>query len=210
MPAATAAGPRTPMGRRPPIDAGDPAAADAVEHDRTLVARVQRGDLNAYGELVRRHMRRAFSIAYGILGHREDAEDVVQEAFMQTLEQIARIDTRRPFHPWLNRVVVNRAISHQRSRRVRATQALRDDTRAGDAAPDVAAEQGELRERLLRALDSLPERQRTIVVLADVEDFDSAEIGEMLAMPPGTVRYHLHLARRALRELLSTSDLEER
>jgi RNA polymerase sigma-70 factor, ECF subfamily len=186
------------------------AVAEAVAADTALVSRVRRGDMDAYGELVRRHMRRAFSIAYGLLRHREDAEDVVQEAFVRTLEQIDRIDPGRPFHPWFHRVVVNLAISYHRARAVRATSPIGEEMASASPAPDQRVEQRELRERLLHALDSLPETQRTIVLLADVENMNSTEIAAVVEMPPGTVRYHLHLGRRALRDSLSAADEEAR
>jgi RNA polymerase sigma-70 factor, ECF subfamily len=183
---------------------------DAVARDISLVARTRRGDASAYGELVRRHMRRAFSIAYGVLRHREDAEDAVQDSFIRALERIDTIEAGRPFHPWLYRIVVNQAISRRRARAVRAADELGDELRSDAPSPARRAEQRELRERLLAALDALPETQRTVVLLADVEEFNSTEIGEMMEMPAGTVRYHLHLGRRALRELLSHVDEEAR
>jgi RNA polymerase sigma-70 factor, ECF subfamily len=189
---------------------GPVADEDAVARDSFLLDRVRRGDMDAYGELVARHARRAYSIAYGILRHREDAEDVVQESFARTLERIERIDAGRPFHPWFYRIVVNTAINLRRTRSRRAAETLRDDVRSTTPQPDRAAEVGQLRDRLLRALDALPERQRTIVLLADVEELTSMEIAEIMAMPAGTVRYHLHLARRALRHLLPVPDEEAR
>lgn len=181
---------------------------DPVRVDMRLVDRVRRGDLEAYGELVHRHMRRAFSIAYGILRNRQDAEDVVQEAFIRTLESIDRIEPGRPFHPWFNRIVANRAISYGRSRVIREGDVIPTTLRSTEPPPDRAVEHRELRERLTEAVDALPEVQRTVVVLSDVEDMSSAEISEMLEMPAGTVRYHLHLARRTLRERLG-EDIEE-
>lgn len=189
--------------------ARDSAVVEAAD-DRFLVARVRRGDMEAYGELVQRYMRRAFSIAYSILRHREDAEDAVQEAFIRTLERLDRMDEGRPFRPWFYRIVVNRAISFRRARSVRATSPVHEELCAGGAPPDRAVEQRELRERLLQAVDTLPERQRTIVLLADVEELNSGEIAEILEIPSGTVRYHLHLGRRALREMLATTDEGER
>lgn len=181
-----------------------PSAADriSIARDRALLRRLRGGDMEAYGELVRRHMRRAYSIAYGILRHREDAEDAVQESFARTLDMIDRIDENRPFHPWFYRIVVNTAISLQRSRAVRQTLPIRDDVVSSTAAPDRLAELDVLRRTLLRALDTLPERQRSIVLLSDVEGFNSVEIGEIMTMPPGTVRYELHVARRRLRRAL--------
>jgi RNA polymerase sigma-70 factor, ECF subfamily len=191
--------------------ARDRLAAGSAARDTILAARVRRGDMDAYGELVRRHMRRAFSIAYSVLRHREDAEDVVQEAFMRTLERIDQLDETRPFHPWFYRIVVNGAISYRRARSLRATQRVAaDDAVATGPAPDRDAARSELRERLLSALDALPEQQRTIVLLADVEELNSTEIAAILEMPAGTVRYHLHRGRRALRAALASADEEAR
>lgn len=194
---------------REDVGARDSAVAEAAD-DRFLVARVRRGDMEAYGELVQRYMRRAFSIAYSVLRHREDAEDAVQDAFIRTLERLGQLEDGKPFRPWFYRIVVNRAISFRRARSVRATSPVREELCAAGAPPDRAVEQRELRERLLRAVDELPERQRTILLLADVEELNSGEIAEILEMPSGTVRYHLHLGRRALRNMLATADEGER
>jgi RNA polymerase sigma-70 factor, ECF subfamily len=203
-------------GARPLMVGGEDHAAGAqgsradASVDAVLVRRVRRGDYDAYGELVRRHSRRAYSIAYGVLQHRQDAEDVVQDAFARALERIDDVDTSRPFHPWFYRVVMNTAISFQRARHTRRTGELHEHTRSAAAGPDALAERGALRSLLLRALDTLPDRQRAIVLLADVEELSSSEIGEILQLPAGTVRYQLHLARRALREVLSAADEEAR
>jgi RNA polymerase sigma-70 factor, ECF subfamily len=182
--------------------ASQPVARIDVARDSALLRRLRGGEMDAYGELVRRHARRAYSLAYGVLRHREDAEDAVQESFARTLDMIDRIDESRPFHPWFYRIVVNTAISLHRSRTVRQTSQIRDDVASPAAAPDRTVELDVLRRTLLRALDTLPEKQRAIVLLADMEGFNSAEIGEIMAMPAGTVRYELHLARRRLRQAL--------
>jgi RNA polymerase sigma-70 factor, ECF subfamily len=188
-----------------------PGAGDAdVAQDALLVRRVRRGDMEAYGELVRRHSRRAYSIAYGVLHHRHDAEDVVQDAFARALDRIDAMDPGRPFHPWFYRIVMNAAISFRRARSIRRTSDIPDQASSGEAGPEVVAERGALRRRLLRALDTLPEQQRAVVLLADVEELNSVEIGEIMQLPAGTVRYQLHRARRALREVLRAADEEAR
>jgi RNA polymerase sigma-70 factor, ECF subfamily len=188
--------------------AGKDAARPDAAGDAVLLERVRSGDMEAYGELVRRHSRRAYSIAYGVLYHRQDAEDVVQDAFTRALQRIDDVDASRPFHPWLYRIVLNLALSFRRSRHVRRTSALPAQMRSADEGPDVLAERAGLRARLRNALNGLPEQQRHVVLLADVEGLSSSEIGEILQMPPGTVRYQLHRARRALREVLMAADEE--
>jgi RNA polymerase sigma-70 factor, ECF subfamily len=191
----------------PGLHAHDDVLRAEAEVDALLVERVLRGDGEAYGELVARHMRRAFSIAWRILEHREDAEDAVQDAFIRALEGLGTLDTGRPFRPWFHRIVVNQALNLRRRRSVRATAQLPGDAMATTPSPERDAENAALRGHLRRALDRLPERQRTIVQLADLEGMNSSEIAEILDLSAGTVRWHLHQARQTLRAELST--LEE-
>jgi RNA polymerase sigma-70 factor, ECF subfamily len=181
----------------------DDAVRIEAARDAFLVERVLGGDAEAYGELVERHMRRAFSIAWRILEHREDAEDVVQDAFVRALEGIGTMDRSRPFRPWFYRIVVNQALNYRRGRSVRATEPLHDEFVATTSSPELDAERAGLRGRLRTALDALPERQRTIVQLADLEGLNSSEIAEILDVSAGTVRWHLHQARQTLRDLLA-------
>lgn len=185
-------------------DDDDAALVDAQEamQDMLLVERVLDGDAEAYGSLVSKHMRRAFAIAYRILEQREDAEDVVQDAFLRALERIDQLG-RRPFRPWFLRVVVNQALNFRRGRGVRATLQIPESAAGRGILPDRAALNADLRARLTAALDALPEKQRTIVQLADLEGLRSAEIGRIMDLADGTVRWHLHEARKALRAALA-------
>lgn len=186
-------------------DDDDAALIDAQEamQDGRLVERVVRGDAEAYGELVSRHMQRAFSVAYRVLEHREDAEDVVQNSFVRALEKIDRLDRSRPFRPWLLRIVVNQALNFRRGRGIRTTSPLPETAAATGSLPDRQMENSDLRRRLSDALGMLPEKQRTIVQLADLEGLRSGEIGRIMGLADGTVRWHLHEARKSLRSVLA-------
>jgi RNA polymerase sigma-70 factor, ECF subfamily len=188
-----------------------PDDAQSIEsgQDMLLVERVLRGDAEAYGELVTRHMRRAFSIAWRILEHREDAEDVVQDAFVRALERLNTLDVERGFRPWFFRIVVNQALNFRRARSVRATDPLPADMPATTASPERAAETSALRIRLNAAMNALPERQRLIVQLAELEGLNSAEIADVLDVSAGTVRWHLHRARQNLRAVLQSAREDE-
>jgi RNA polymerase sigma-70 factor, ECF subfamily len=180
----------------------DAASSGESAQDALLVERVLRGDNEAYGGLVSRHMRRAFSIAYRLVEHKEDAEDIVQDSFLRALERIGTLDPARPFRPWFLRIVVNRALNARRARSVRATEQIPVGMASMTVSPVQAAENALLGERLRAALESLPERQRTIVQLADLEELNSSEIAEILDISAGTVRWHLHQARQELRNVL--------
>ena len=171
----------------------------------SIVRRVQRGDRAAFDALARRYAQRAFEIAYRVLGHRQDAEDLVQEAFMAALDGIQTFDAARPFGPWFARIVFNRGLNARRSRSARESHLrvaeLRDDDAQSDAA-NVPVERSEIMQAFTATLATLPEAQRMIVQLSDVEGRTSSEIGMLLEMPDGTVRWHLHQARKVLRQAL--------
>ena len=185
-----------------PREAASRGAAPAGPADSELAARVQRGDGLAFDLLVQRHMKRAYGIAFRLLGHAEDSEDLVQDAFIAALRKIDTFDTGREFAPWFYRILVNRCLNARKSRARRSASELPLEIAAAGASPLLEAERSELRQQLTVAMERLPERQRTIVAMFDVEGFSSPEIAEMLEISDGTVRWHLHQARRVLREAL--------
>ncbi|MBA3658779.1 MAG: sigma-70 family RNA polymerase sigma factor [Gemmatimonadales bacterium] len=178
------------------------AAALDMSDEGAVVRRVQQGDTEAFDELVRRYMRRAYGLAYRLLGHREDAEDLVQDAFMTALQRIETFDVTRPFGPWFFRLLTNRGLNARQARFIRQVEPLAEERAGGQASPLDLLERTEVRERFRQAADALPERQRIAIELFDVEGFSSAEIAAALDIPAGTVRWYVHEARRALRSAL--------
>jgi len=169
-----------------------------------VIARVQDGDTAAFDMIVRRYMRSAFAVAYRVLGHREDAEDVVQEAFLAALANIRSFDTSRRFGPWLHRIVVTRGLNFRKARSRRTADVLRDaDVASAAPGPAAAADHAGLQAAVVAALQRLPERQRMVVQLFELDGFSGAEIATMLGISPGTVRWYLHEARQALRGMLA-------
>ena len=174
----------------------------AIERDAALIERVRAGDRAAFDPLVQTYMRHAFRMAYRVVGHREDAEDLVQESFLAAYQYLDSFDTTRPFGPWLTRIVMNRGANLRRARARRATEPETDAVSPAPSALDDST-RAEMRDVLTQALGTLNERQRMIVTLFDVDGLTSTEIGEQLELAPGTVRWHLHEARRILRGALS-------
>ena len=179
---------------------------DTDDEEQDLVVRVQRGDKHAFDELARRYARRAFAVAYRILRHTQDAEDLVQDSFIAALDGIGSFDPTRPFAPWFYKIVVNRALNAAsarttRERHVNVIQLWTNEAVEVDLDP---AEKSEIRTRFETALAALPRHQRLIVELSDVDGRSSTEIGEMMNLPRGTVRWHLHQARRTLRVALAS------
>ncbi|HYH82870.1 MAG TPA: RNA polymerase sigma factor, partial [Longimicrobium sp.] len=161
------------------------------------------------GRLAERYLRGARAVALAVVGEPADAEDVCQDAFVSA---IARIDDcRKPdrFGAWLFQIVRNRARDHLRGagRKVIPIDAV--SVESPEASPARQAERADLRGRLLDALAELPEDRREVVLLHDLEGWTHQEIAERMELPPGTVRSHLHYARKRLRALLSPLDDRE-
>jgi RNA polymerase sigma-70 factor (ECF subfamily) len=138
-----------------------------------------------------------------LLRHREDAEDLVQDAFLAALQHIDSFDLSRPFWPWLSRIIVNRGLDLAAARSTRISQGLTEEVRDSRPSPAEAAERGEIREEFRRTLATLPERRRLVVQLFEVDGFSVAEISKLLDSSPATIRWHLHVARRQLRNALA-------
>lgn len=174
--------------------------APVLSHERAMVAAARAGSTEAFGGLVRLHQRRAYAVARSIVPTHEDAEDVVQEAFLHAWRALDRFDPVQPFGAWLHRIVANGALDIVRRRKVRAADELNESFSMPFRDP---AEADELGRKLGAALATLTERQRAVVVMHDVEGFRHAEIGDMLGIPEGTARSDLHHARAALRRALA-------
>lgn len=176
-----------------------PAAADERQHERELVVAAQRGSSEAFAALVRLHQRRAYGVARAVVLTHEDAEDAVQDGFLHAYKALDRFRPDQPFGAWLYRIISNAALDIVRRRKVRETEQISDAVALPFRDP---AEADELRDRLAEALRTLTDRQRSVLVLHDVEGFTHGEIGSMLKIPEGTARSDLHHARSALRRML--------
>jgi RNA polymerase sigma-70 factor (ECF subfamily) len=182
-----------------PVEARSGGAAPA---EQELLGRVQRGDADAFNLLVRRHLPRARVVAMRLMGDPDDADDLVQEAFLRVLDRIGSFDPSRPFEPWFTRVLLNLGLDLKRKQAVRRPQ-LRDvDAEPGRERPDQDVERAELGRSLRNALNRLPARQRAIVTLFELDGLSTGEVATMLNVSQVTVRWHLHQARRTLREAL--------
>ena len=177
--------------------------------DADLVARCLRGDADAFDVLVRRYYRTAFAVALGVLGNRQDAEDVVQDAFVKAIDRLE--DCREPskFVQWMLVIVRNRALSHRTYRKIRETSELLPEIAKADDSPFVDAARSELADTLQSALATLSKVQREIVLLHDMDGWTHKDIADSLGMTEVRSRQHLFVARKLLRERLGPSLLRE-
>jgi RNA polymerase sigma-70 factor, ECF subfamily len=150
----------------------------------------------------------AFRVAYSVLRHRQDAEDVAQEAFVKAYRSFTQLRDRERFRAWLVRMTWRLALDRRRGDRRREAREGRPDAFGFDqshAAGQAAVDDLVVRERashLWTAIDALPEKLRVVVVLANIEGHDIGEVARLLALPEGTVKSRLFLARQRLKEHL--------
>lgn len=169
-----------------------PVAGDRTEH--ALIRDAQRGSAEAFEQLFRSHWPRAYRAALLVVGDAAAAEDIAQESFLAAVRALDRFDRRRPFGPWLHRIVVNRAIDWSRSRALRRESG---DARLGlVAAP--APPESEHAQTLATALADLSPEHRAVIVMRHLLEYTPGEIAEALGLPRGTVNSRL---RRGLDEL---------
>ena len=167
--------------------------------DADLVARARGGSRDAAAELFERYWGAAWRAAYAVTGRRAMADDVAQDAFERAFAALGRFDERRPFGPWLHRIVVNRALDLLRSERRLVGEAAEPewvDVREGDVA-------------LLDAVSALPLQRRVVVVLRFGLGLTPSAIAEVLGVPVGTVSSRLARALDQLRAQYEESDVEQ-
>lgn len=164
--------------------------------------RVREGDAQAFSELVRRYRKAAYSVALSVTRHHEDAEDAAQESFLTALERIDECRNPEKFSGWFLTIVRNRSRNLLRREKLRQGEPIPFSLASTDAGPEREAARSDLRSRLHTALRGLTQVQREVVLLHDLEGWKHREIAERLGMPAGTVRSHLHYARKKLRSVL--------
>ncbi len=186
------------------------------EEDREAVRRVQAGETEAFEVLVEKYQRKTFRLAYGVLRDQEEALDVAQEAFVKAFQSLPRFKGESAFYTWLFRITMNLALDRKRQRSTRAKSLGAEDVPpeewertavSPDAGPEEEAASAERRARITRALDTLSEQHRSIIILSDIQGLSYREIAEVLAIPMGTVMSRLHNARKRLRDVLGAGAL---
>jgi RNA polymerase sigma-70 factor (ECF subfamily) len=191
-----------------PRDADESAEADLVE-------RLKSGDEAAFDEAVRRFGPPMLAVARRFMGHEQDAQDVVQDAFLSAFKAVDRFQGDSRLSTWLHRITVNAALMKLRSRRRTSERSIEDllpryldDGHMRDAADrwamttDTAVASRETRELVRHSIDQLPEAHRTILLLRDIEGHSTEETARLLEISPAAVKTRLHRARQALRTLL--------
>ena len=185
--------------------------------DEQLLERARAGDGDAFGEVVRRWERKIYALTYGILGSPEDARDASQETFIAAYRNLQGFRGEAKVSSWLHRIAVNQCISRQRRARVRAETALDEEVEAAGEgflkapsaeSPARATESRQRAEAVRRAVASLPQELREVVLMKEFEELTFQEIAEALQIPLSTVKSRLYTALRQMRLRLERFELE--
>ena len=172
--------------------------------DGQVVGCVRRGDVEAFGVLVRRHVRNAYGVALAYTGEHDEAEDVCQDAFIVALRRIGDCRDPERFGKWLLAIVRNRAFDLRRRAARHPMAPLRDTLPAGERVdPSREAERAELSADLDAAMASLSATQRAVVRLYDIDGLSHREVAKRLSLTEGSARVILCHARRTLRGRLA-------
>src|SRR5512146_1970225 len=187
---------------------------EPVSDELALVQAAKAGDIGAFEQLVKRYDRNVFRIAQHITQNREDAEDVVQDAFLKAYQNLGQFQGQSKFYTWLVRIAVNEALMRLRRRRPERMVSLDEDVKTEeDTMPREVADwspnpeqlytQSELRDILTKTIQGLPSSFRTVFVLRDVEGLSTEETAEALSLSIPAVKSRLLRARLQLRERLN-------
>ena len=182
--------------------------------EMALVQAAKKGDLEAFSELVRRYDRNVFRIAQHITHNEEDAQDVVQDAFLKAYQNLEQFQGNSKFYTWLVRIAVNEALMKLRRRRSDKTVSIDEDVETEEGSmprevadwspnPEQLYGQSELSDILKKTIQGLPPGFRTVFVLRDVEGLSTEETAEMLSLSIPAVKSRLLRARLQLRERLA-------
>ena len=185
-----------------------------MHNEPEVLAAAVRGDRKACGQLVRAYQRRAYAAAYSLVGNRDDALELSQDAFVKAFKAMKRFDLTMPFYPWLHRIVRNTSLNHIKKKKRRGESSLDQMMESGFDAhdpghrPDDSATREELLKHIQRAMEQLTSEQQEILRLRHFMELSYGEIAASLDIPQGTVMSRLHGARKKLRAAVESLNQE--
>lgn len=184
-------------------------------NEQLLLERSKAGDIAAFEKLIEVYQKKIFNLAYRMVGNHDDAADLAQEALIRIFKSIANFKEQSSFSTWVYRITTNVCLDEIRKKKNRRVLSLDEEIHvedgemqrqimSDDPLPDEVVEREELRSIVNGAIGSLPEEQRLVISLRDIQGLSYDEIAEVLDCPTGTVKSRINRARQALKNVLMT------
>ena len=185
------------------------------DNEKNLLDRAKKGDVEAFERLVEGYQKKAFNIAYRMMGNYDDANDLAQEAFIRVYKSIGNFKEESSFSTWIYRIVTNVCLDELRKRKNRNVVSIDEDVKLDDSevkrqiesdgpTPEELVERNELKRVVGEAIKELSEEHRLVILLRDIQGFSYEEIARIVKCPEGTVKSRINRARQALKDILKT------
>lgn len=182
-------------------------------NEKNLLKKAKNGDIEAFELLVEDYQKKAFNVAYRMMGNSEDANDLVQEALIRIFKSIKNFKEQSSFSTWVYRITTNVCLDELRRRKNKFTISIDEDIKLEDGnvkrqiesegpTPEELLESKEIRDIVTRAIGELADEHKTVIVLRDIHGFSYYEISNIIKCPEGTVKSRINRARKALKEIL--------
>jgi RNA polymerase sigma-70 factor (ECF subfamily) len=185
--------------------------SSVCEEELLLTGPARRGSKEAFESIVKMYMKKAYFIALGLVGNRDDAMELSQEAFILAYRNIRQLNPNRKFYPWFYQILKNVCFSHLRktkNRRSHSLEKIEEQTQAAEVddsfRPEVVAERNETKDRMWKAIGKLSEKHREVIILRHFQNLSYEQMSQILYCSRGTVMSRLYYARQRLKELLGT------
>jgi RNA polymerase sigma-70 factor (ECF subfamily) len=183
------------------------------DNEKILLKKARNGDIEAFELLIEDYQKKAFNVAYRMMGNSEDANDLVQEALIRIFKSIKNFKEQSSFSTWVYRIVTNVCLDELRRRKNKFTISIDEDIQLEDGnvkrqiesegpTPEESLESKEIQDIVTKAIEELSNEHKKVIVLRDIQGFSYDEISDIMKCPEGTVKSRINRARKALREIL--------
>lgn len=182
--------------------------------EKELVQKILAGEKAYFENLISKYQKSIYNLVYRMMGNREDALDLSQETFLKAFSKLETFDLERPFSPWIHKIAKNLCINQLRKRKAKTIPLSFSDNEGQEMEREIADLSTEPGERVLarekkhealKAIDQLPEKYRTVLILRHLNHHSYEEIGEILEVPSGTVKTWIYRGRNKLKKYLKES-----
>ncbi|MBD3181133.1 sigma-70 family RNA polymerase sigma factor [Candidatus Poribacteria bacterium] len=172
--------------------------------DAELIRLCQEGDMSAFESIFRKHQNRVYNVTYRMMGNQDDAMDMTQDIFVKAYQKIGKFNFKSSFSTWIYRIAVNHCIDELRKRKRNGQSVPLEEaiTKADETTPEKQAVLNDRQQNVWKAINSLKDKDRSIIILRDIEGLSYKEISKVMKCSMGRVKSRIHEARQKLKKIL--------